>query len=265
LVKAREFPEDGELVVGTVRNVQNFGAFIKLEEYPGKEGFIHIAEVSSGWVKRIRDYVREQQRVVCKVLGVDSKKGHIDLSLKRTNEHQRREKIQEWKNEQKAEKIFEILAERLGKPPEECYEAFGYKLIDTYGALYTAFEEAAYDIEGLKEEGFEGDWLETFREVAEENVQIPVVDIAGFLDVESFANDGVDIVSKALAAAEEGGEYEDVQIEVQYMGSPHYRIKVQAPDYKVAEEEMRKAADRAIEVVEAAGGNGSFHRIAKEE
>ena len=29
-----EYPEEGDLVVGTVKNVRNFGAFIELEEYP---------------------------------------------------------------------------------------------------------------------------------------------------------------------------------------------------------------------------------------
>lgn len=264
MVKAREFPEEGELVVGTVRNVQNFGAFVRLEEYPGKEGFIHIAEVSSGWVKRIRDYVREQQRVVCKVLGVDSKKGHVDLSLKRVNEHQKRETIQEWKNEQKAEKIFEIVAERLEKPVEACMDEFGYKLTDAWGSLYTAFEEAAYDADTLKEEGFEGDWIDTFVEVAVENIQIPFVDIIGFLDVQAYGPDGVETVRKALAIAEES-EFEDVEIQVQYMGAPTYRIKVRAPDYKVAEDQLKKASDRTLQLVTKSGGVGRFHRTLKEE
>lgn len=264
MVKAREFPEEGELVVGTVRNVQNFGAFVVLEEYPGKEGFVHIAEVSSGWVKRIRDFVRERQRVVCKVLGVDTRKGHVDLSLKRVNEHQRRDKIQEWKNEQKAEKIFEIVSERVGQTPEKCYEDFGYALIDHFGSLYGAFEEAAYDPDTLSEEGFKGEWVEPLSEVAKENIQVPFVDIAGFLDVEAYGPVGVDTVRNALGVAEKG-EYEDVEIQVQYMGAPHYRVKVRAPDYKVAEEQLRKAADRAIEIVQKEGGAGEFHRTPKEE
>ncbi|HWM50791.1 MAG TPA: S1 RNA-binding domain-containing protein, partial [Thermoplasmata archaeon] len=43
-----EWPDEGELVVCTVTNVKNFGAFVTLDEYESKEGFIHIAEVSSG-------------------------------------------------------------------------------------------------------------------------------------------------------------------------------------------------------------------------
>jgi len=118
--RVSEFPEEGELVVCTVQNVKNFGAFVTLDEYGNKEGFVHVRDVATGWVKYIRDYIREGQKVVCKVLGVDTSKGHIDLSLKSVNEHQRREKIQQWKNETKAQKLLEIVAERLGTTVEQC-------------------------------------------------------------------------------------------------------------------------------------------------
>src|SRR4030043_248940 len=98
----KEYPDEGELVIGTVAKVENFGAFITLDEFPGKEGFIHIAEIATGWVKRIRNHIKEKQKVVCKVTNVDTHKQHIDLSLKRVNEHQKRDKIQEWKNSQKS-------------------------------------------------------------------------------------------------------------------------------------------------------------------
>ena len=111
--RTRGFPENGELVVCTVTSVKNFGAFVTLDEYDDKEGFVHVRDVASGWVKYIRDFIREGQKIVCKVLGVDSAKGHIDLSLKSVNEHQKREKIQQWKNEKKADKLLEIVADRL--------------------------------------------------------------------------------------------------------------------------------------------------------
>src|SRR5574344_2464845 len=69
--RAREFPENGELVVCSVTNVKNFGAFVTRDEYDGKEGFIHVRDIASGWVKYVRDFIREGQKVVCKVLGVD--------------------------------------------------------------------------------------------------------------------------------------------------------------------------------------------------
>ncbi len=260
MAKTQEFPEVGELVVGTVREVQNFGAFVTLEEYTGKEGFCHIREVAPGWVKRIRDYVREQQRVVCKVQGVDEAKGHVDLSLKAVNDHQRREAIQAWKNEQKADKYLEIFAERLKTTPDEILASWGKDVIGVFGTLYEAFQEAAeYGAEVFGEEGLKGDWVEPFVEFAKENIQATFVEISGFVDLRSQSPEGVSVVAKALDAAEES-EFEDVEVTAAYLGAPHYRVTVKAPDYKIAEEELRKAADRAIASVKQGGGQGEFHR-----
>ncbi len=79
----KEYPEEGELVVGTITKVQGFGAFVTLDEYPNKEGFIHISEIATGWVKRIRNLVSEKQKVVCKVVHVDAAKKHISIFLLR--------------------------------------------------------------------------------------------------------------------------------------------------------------------------------------
>src|SRR3990172_3287173 len=178
-----DWPEEAELVVCTVKEVKNFGGFVTLDEYESKEGFIHIAEVSSGWIKYIRDYVREGQKLVCKVLRVDRDKGHIDLSLKAVNEHQRREKIQEWKNEQKAEKLLAIVAERLGVTVDDAWDRFGYDLLDKFGTLYRAFEDSVTDPDSLGSEGFTGPWVGRFSRVAKENIVPPAVSIDGSLEL----------------------------------------------------------------------------------
>ncbi|MHB8584411.1 MAG: translation initiation factor IF-2 subunit alpha [Thermoplasmatota archaeon] len=259
MVKRNKLPAEGELVVGTVREVKGFGAFVTLDEYPGKEGFIHIAEVASGWVKYVRDHVRENQKVVCKVTAVDPTKGHVDLSLKRVNEHQRREKINEWKNEQKADKLLELLCGKLGTTVDKALEEFGWKLMDTFGGLHAAFEAAAMDPEALAEEGLTGPWVQPFVDLARENISIPFVTVKGFVELTSYAHDGVEKVKKALLKALDT-EYEDIDVKVQYVGAPRYRIKVKAPDYKSAEEELKAAAERAIAVIKKTGGEGTFVR-----
>jgi len=253
-----DWPDEGELVVCAVATVKNFGAFVTLDEYEKKEGFVHIAEVSSGWIKYIRDYVREGQKVVCKVLKVDKDKGHIDLSLKAVNEHQRREKIQEWKNEQKAENLLGIVAQRLGKTPEQCWEEFGYDLLDSFGTMYRAFEESVMDEHALEDEGFKGPWVKTFIEVARENIIPPHVTIDGYLEATDFCPDGAIHIKEALHKAVQ--EEDGATVKVQYIGAPRYRIVVRAPDYKTAEEEIQKAAARVIKALTAKGGEAKFHR-----
>lgn len=265
MAKLTEFPEEGELVVGTVKTVQNFGAFVGLDEYPGKEGFCHIREVAAGWVKRIRDHVREQQRLVFKVLGVDEKKGHIDLSLKAVNDHQKRETIQRWKNEQKADKLVEMFAERIGKPTETVQQEVAKPLLEVWDTLYDAFQEISeLGTDVLKEEGIEGDWTEELVAFCKENIQAQYVEIHGFVEVASTAPDGVQAVGAALTEAEKS-PYDDVKIQATYKGAPLYRLSVQAPDFKIAEEQLKGAADRAIATIKKGGGRGSFHRELEEE
>ncbi len=258
--RVRGFPEHGELVVCTVKNVKNFGAFVTLDEYDEKEGFVHVRDVATGWVKYIRDYIREGQKIVCKVLGVDSSKGHIDLSLKSVNEHQKREKIQQWKNEKKAEKLIEIIAERMEISVDEAYDMFGNDLLEVYETLFSAFEAVIADQEDFLQD-FSGDWIDTFIEVAKENVVPPSVQIDGILELTSSAPDGMELVKHALMAAEAVAEGSNVEITC--VGCPKYRIVVIATEYKEAEEIMKEVSSAAIDDLIANGGSAALKRESK--
>jgi translation initiation factor 2 subunit 1 len=254
----RDWPEEGELVVCTVEAVRDFVAFVRLDEYGGRQGLIPISEIAKGWVKYIRDHIREGQKVVCKVLHVDRSRGHIDLSLKDVNEHQRREKIQEWKNEQKAHKWIGFVAEE-SKVPEKAIEDAIRK---DYTRLYRAFEDAVIEGEkAFEKSGIPGDARPAFLRIAGENVRIPRVTISGNLQLTSTKPDGVSVIRKALKAAIT--KIENVDIELLYVGAPIYRIKVTAPDYKQAEKAIEKSAMAAIKVMEKSGDTGRFVRKQK--
>jgi translation initiation factor 2 subunit 1 len=248
-----DWPDEGELVVCTVKQVRDFVAFVSLDEYAGREGLIPISEIATGWIKYIRDHIREGQKVVCKVLHVDTSRGHIDLSLKDVNEHQRREKIREWKNESKAKKWAGFAAEASGEKPETLEAALNKQ----FGDLYTAFEEMAVhgkDVTGKL--GLPGKATDALLTIASENVKLPRVTVTGNLVLTTDKPDGVNIIRRALRSAEP--KISDVDIELLYVGAPTYRIKVTAPDYKKAEKAIEKAAGAAIGVIQRAGGEGKF-------
>ncbi len=253
------WPEADDLVVCTVKRVTDFGAFVELDEYGGKEGLIHISDVASGWVKYIRDHVREGQKIVCKVLYVDTVKHHIDLSLKDVNEHQRREKIQEWKNEQKAEKWIQYVAKttKLGNDDlNKLIELFYGK----FGSVYSSFEKSRLEgVAVLTKIGVGKEVAEAIAKVANENLKKPQVDISGYVDLTNYLPDGIEHIKKALIAAG-NVDGQDITVKIAYTGAPRYRIQVVAPDYKKAEGVLKKSAQTAIKIIEKAGGSGEFHR-----
>ena len=70
----------GEIVEGTVSDIMNYGAFVKLSD--GKTGLVHISEVSKDFVKDIHSVLNEGDLVKAKVLSIDEK-GKIALSIKK--------------------------------------------------------------------------------------------------------------------------------------------------------------------------------------
>ncbi len=85
--------EVGSVLEGVVTGITNFGAFVELEE--GKTGLVHISEVAGVYVKEVRDFLSEGDKVKVKVLNVDGDK--IGLSIKQAEEK---------KEEPKAPKSF---------------------------------------------------------------------------------------------------------------------------------------------------------------
>jgi translation initiation factor 2 subunit 1 len=264
-MKYSGWPDTGDLIVGKVDDIADFGVFVTLEEYENKRGLVHISEVASGWIKNIRDHVREGQTVVAKVLDVDQGSHQIDLSLKDVNEHQRKEKIQEWKNEQKADNWMELA---FGDDvTDEEFSAIANAVLVEYENLYEGFEAAAiHGMEALDDVDLDEEEKRSFVETARENVSVPYVNVTGYVSLRSAAPTGVDDIKEALKAAEGNGEIpEEVELSVSYVGSPEYRIKVRAPDYKTAERELEASADRARQAIEAAGGAAKYHRERDDE
>ncbi len=252
-----EWPEKGELVVCTVKKLESFGVFVTLDEYGDKEGFIHISEVSTGWVKHLKDYVREGQKTVCKVLDVNERRGHIDLSLRAVKEGQRRERIRAWKNERKARKWLAIALPALDAHKLNELET---KLVDAYGSLYDAFQQILKSGKhALTRLGIEEPLADAIHRVAIANVKPPSVHITGYVELKCPLPNGVEIIKDALRHAKEVAKARG-GFECSYIGAPRYRMRIIAPDYKKAESILNEAANAAIEIVKKNGGYGKFYR-----
>lgn len=69
----------GDIVLGVVRNVKEYGAFI---DFSGTSGLLHISEISNTFVSDINQFLKVGQCVSAKIISIDSSKGRISLSMK---------------------------------------------------------------------------------------------------------------------------------------------------------------------------------------
>ncbi|MDO8271591.1 MAG: polyribonucleotide nucleotidyltransferase, partial [Gammaproteobacteria bacterium] len=80
--------EVGKLYMGKVARIVDFGAFITI--LPGKDGLVHISQISSDRVENINEYLTEGQEVLVKVSDLDAR-GRIKLSIKEITDEDRAE------------------------------------------------------------------------------------------------------------------------------------------------------------------------------
>ena len=75
--------EPGRIYEGKVAKIMDFGAFVTIA--PGKDGLVHVSQISDERVEKVSDKLKEGDLVKVKVLEVD-KQGRIRLSMKAVNE-----------------------------------------------------------------------------------------------------------------------------------------------------------------------------------
>lgn len=234
IVKKRGLPQPGELVVCTITRINPHSVYARIEEY-GREGMIHISEVSSGWVKDIRKHVKEGQTGVAKVLRVDDV---ISLSLKRVDRRQENERMKEFRLSQRAEKMLELVAKQLGKTLDQAYKEVGYLLQENYGSLYAAFKAAMQNPAQLAERGVPEQWIRPLKEMAEKNIEQKEFEFKARLLVRTNAPDGITAIKKALEGAGPLG------LKVHYIAAPEYLVKYRTRSAKKGEREFQEKLEQ---------------------
>ena len=254
--KKKGLPEEGEYILCTVKKILFHSVFVNLDEYYQKEGIIHISEISPGRIRNIRDYVKERKKLICKVLRVKHDRGQVDLSLRRVSIAMRKKKNTEVKQEQKAEKIMEIIAKKLNADIKKLYQDFGNKVWEEYGGLYPFFQEFIAGTISLKDASIPQEDIDVVAEVIQEKIKPKKFNIERILILQSEAKNGIEIIKEALEKAGELAKEKNYDLSISYVSAPNYNIKISALDHKVAEKAMEDVTSAAIEFIESKNGYG---------
>ena len=248
-----DMPELDEFVIATVRKIMPYGAFCTLDEYNGREAFLHVSEVASRWVKNIHEFLKDGQKVVARVHRLTPEKNQVDLSLRRVSESDKKLKMEGFKREKRATKLFELCAKKMKVEVASAWKTVGAELLKNHDDMYLALEDISFNGEkAFKGAEISAEWRKVLGEVAQLNIHLPEVNITGTLMITSHAPDAIDHIRKALLAAkstEKGG----TEITLHYLGAPRYRLSVKAGEYKSAEKALEAATAEVQRLMKGIG------------
>ncbi len=230
-----DYPERDEFVVTKIVQVLDYGVFVELLEYKNARGFVHISNVSSSWVKNIRNIVKINQVKVAKVLNVDTQKKQIDLSFAGISPQMERQKLTDFKQVNREEKLISILAKNEKKKFDEVWQEVATPLIEEFGSLYKAFEKISLgeDLSSFVPKK----WWSAVKDLVEKNIVVSTKVLRGKIKLITLSNTGVDDIKKIFSDIEK-----EKNCVVVYSGAGKYSLTCSAPTYKEAEKIIKNNA-----------------------
>jgi translation initiation factor 2 subunit 1 len=253
----RRMPEAGEIVICTVREITPHGIYVNLDQYGGLNGFLHVSEISTGWVRNIDRVAKPQQRLVLKVIRANKSRNEIDLSLRQVTNEERRAKVIEWKREERALAIINAVKKKVNLSDAQVTE-LKTKLEDNFGALYDALETVAKKgVKALAPLELQPKVAEAVAELAAEKIVPPRYEVGAMVEMSSRSPDGIEEIKKTLTTAAESSS---ADVKITYAGAPRYRVRVTADDYKQAE----KALDDVLEKIKDGVGKHDLFSFKRE-
>ena len=241
-IENQDMPEVGELVLALVTSMSSHGAKVVLEEYNNMYGFLHVSEIATGWVKNVSRFITVNQKVVLKVIRVDSARTEVDLSLRQVSGEDRKQKLLSIKRYDKSRSIFDTLQTKAKLTEDQKNEYFD-KVENQFGTVYSGLEELIRDRnESFDKLGIPEKVVAELANISKSKISIPMVNVTGIIQVTTQDPDGINLIKSSMSQvlSNKAGK----KVEISYLGSPKYKITVYSEDYKSAEKKLSSAVEK---------------------
>jgi translation initiation factor 2 subunit 1 len=252
----QELPEVGEIVVATVTRIVDQGAYVNLDEFNNIQGFLHISEIATGWIRSVEKFVKVGEKKILLVKRVNTARSEIDLSLKQVSSDQKKKKLLELKRNEKERVLIDGLKSKAGLSQTEV-EKLEEVLINKFNSIYDAFSEIVSKgvtvLDGLN---LSKKVISAIEEISSK-IQVPHVEIRGVLEITCTKPEGIEIIKKSFLEATEN---KDAAVEISYIGAPKYRLTISAQDFKTAERALKPVLSTIQASIEKKGGTFKFTR-----
>lgn len=252
----QKYPEIEEVVMVTVTEIGEMGAYVTLLEYDDIEGMILLSELSRRRIRSINKLVRVNKNEVVMVLRVDKEKGYIDLSKRRVDPEDVTKCEDRYNKAKQVHSVLRHIASSFNRSLEETYELIGWPLYKKYGHAYDAFKLAISENEEPIFDGMDidEDMKSSVLSYVRRRLAPQPVKIRADLEVSCFNYEGIDAVKEALLAGEATGK-EDAPVKIKLIAPPLYVMTTMSLDKDYGIEVLNKAIAAVGETITASSGS----------
>ncbi|MFA5745248.1 MAG: S1 RNA-binding domain-containing protein [archaeon] len=233
-----EYPKIADTVICKVTKITDYGVFVSLLEYDGIEGFVHVSQVSSTWVKNIHNHAKQNQIRAGKVLHIDTYKNQIDISFNRVTAAEEKRKISDYRLFKRAQSLLSAVAKELDISDDVVWSDVAEPILEKETSLYTGFINILKNgIDYYPE--INKKYAVKLIDILTKSITIKDKKIIGHLEISNPTENGVEIIKKALKKVTD--EHESAIIT--YVASGKYELSVTAKDYKTASKQFNEITD----------------------
>jgi translation initiation factor 2 subunit 1 len=235
-MESQNVPKVGELVIANVTKISKFGAYCRLPEYNDLEVFLPIKEVSSGWIKNIREYIHEGEKLVCSITFYDKEKGTIDISLKRVSPSNSKEKIRTYNLEKRLIALFLQAMKMAKEQPNK--EQIIKMAISEFGTYTNLVQNATASTPEFEQSKLPKKLKDAIIKVLESNKKQKRYIVSYIATIYTYNTLSGASELKGLMSS-----IKSLGVDVRYVGAPKYRFLAEGGDYSMAEAKIKSAEE----------------------
>ena len=211
--------EVGDVVLCTVDRIAGTVVFVRIDG--NGEGSIITSEIAPGRIRNLREYVVPKKKIVCKVLRI-SQNGNIDLSLRRVTQKEKKEVLEQYKQENSYKSVLKSI---LNEKAEEII-----KEIEVEQRLFDFLEEAKEDSKDLEKIAGKVDTKKILDIIKTQKQKIAILKKEIHLTTKN--PNGLKLIKDLLGNLKE--------VEIKYISAGRYSIKIEADDIKTADNRLKE-------------------------
>jgi translation initiation factor 2 subunit 1 len=243
------FPEVDDVVMVSVKNIAEMGAYVHLLEYNNIEGMILLSELSRRRIRSISSLIKVGRQEPVMVLRVDKEKGYIDLSKRRVSEEDIAVCEERYNKSKLVHSIMRHVAETMDADLEDLYAHVGWPLYKKYGHAFEGFKLIVTDPDSVlggltkevKEEAPDGQetvkvvpaMTDEVKDALIKNIRRRMtpqpLKIRADIELKCFQYDGVLHIKDAMRRAEAAGTQE-CPVKIKLVAPPLYVLTTQTLD-----------------------------------